>query len=118
MTLKKGIRLYLKHLPAESVIQKKKENTDCEDTGKVYEFYIGPLAHVPEKDMIFLHIPEMTHRDAEGRPKFKEQEKWINTILKEKNINAEDYWWSHWKFISGDEAEKFVNFLMSLNAYE
>lgn len=85
MDLKKGIRLYLKALP---VLNKESEISDSvggEDSGKKYEFYIGPLDHVPEKDKIYLHITEITHRDAEGRPVYKEQEKWIYCIKVKKD---------------------------------
>lgn len=118
MDLKKGIRLYLKALP---VLNKESEISDSvggEDSGKKYEFYIGPLDHVPEKDKIYLHITEMTHRDAEGRPVYKEQEKWINTVLKLKRIKAVDYWWSHWQFDSEKHAENFIQVLIKFNACE
>ncbi len=47
---------------------------------KSYNFYLGSRHYMPpwdEKDL-YLHITEMVHRDAEGRPAHPEQAQWIN----------------------------------------
>lgn len=116
--IKKGLTFCLKGLPIVDVLNDQEINTVAHETHREYEFYIGPLSYVPEKDMIFLHIPEMNHRDAEGRPFYPEQEQWINSALAEFKIRAKDYWWSHWKFESEIEAEKFIHLLLDLNATE
>lgn len=118
MNFNKGIILYLKGLP---LLYGKSEEFDSiggDNSATEYRFWFGFCNHVPEKDKIFLRIPEIFHRDAEGRPLYPEQEKWINTFLKVNKIDAEDYWFSHWKFESEDDAEKFVRLLKNLNAYE
>ncbi len=83
-----------------------------------YEFYIGPLHYVPPYDMtsLYLHIPEMTHRDAEGRPRFPEQEAWVNGMLARHGIDADGIWWSHWRFATPEGAASFERVLLESGA--
>jgi len=115
---KKGINLYLKDLPDLNKISENKDNPGGEATNKEYRFFLGFIDHVPEKDKVYLRIPEMTHRDAEGRPLFPEQEQWIRTVLKLKKIKAKDEWFSHWQFDSLEQAENFVQLLLDNHAFE
>jgi hypothetical protein len=80
----------------------------------VYNFCIGLF---PEKEQEFyLHIPEIQARDAEGRPKYPEQEVWINKIFATQTINAKYIWWSLWQFASMDDAIAFEKLLWKFGA--
>lgn len=80
----------------------------------VYNFSIG---HFPEgKQEIYLHIPEIPARDAEGRPKYPEQEVWIDKILATQPISAKNTWWSLWQFASMDDAIAFEKLLWEFGA--
>lgn len=89
-----------------------------ETKGTLYEFYIGGLHYVPPYDSknLYLHITEMTHRDAEGRPRFPEQEAWIRRVLAERKIDAEGIWWSHWRFATPEDAASFERVLLENGA--
>jgi hypothetical protein len=80
----------------------------------VYDFYIGIFPE--EKQEIYLHIPEIPARDAEGRPKYPEQEGWIEKILAAQHINAKYIWWSLWQFASRDDAISFEKLLWKFGA--
>ncbi len=84
----------------------------------VYDFYIGHLGYlIPEgKQTIYLHIPELPARDAEGRPKYPEQADWINQVLTGQHINAKNIWWSHWRFDTTHDAIDFEQYLQTLGA--
>jgi hypothetical protein len=89
-----------------------------ETSQKIYVFEIGHLDYIyPEgKQEIYLHIPEIPARDAEGRPQYPEQEVWINTILATQHINAKEIWWSHWQFASIGDAMAFEKYLQEIGA--
>jgi len=91
-------------------------NLGAEDT--VYTFYIGHLDYIiPEgKQAIYLTLPEIPNRDAEGRPKYPEQETWVNKVLADHQIQARDIWWSHWQFSSLDDAIAFEELLEKYGA--
>ena len=115
---KNGINLYLYTLPDLKKSSDFYDNPGGEDSGKEYRFFFGYIEHVPEKDMVYLRIPEMTPRDAEGRPLYPEQEQWIRTALKIKGIKANEEWFSHWKFHSIKQALKFIQVLIDYHAFE
>ncbi|MFZ5880113.1 MAG: hypothetical protein ACOY0R_12145 [Chloroflexota bacterium] len=84
----------------------------------VYVFHIGHVDYIiPEgQQEVYLHIPEIPARDAEGRPLHPEQAEWIERILAGQRIHARDIWWSHWQFASAEDAQAFERHLQALGA--
>lgn len=84
----------------------------------IYTFYIGHLHYIiPEgKQEIYLRIPEIPARDAEGQPQYPEQTSWINQVLATQQIRARDIGWSHWQFASKDDAFAFEKLLWKFGA--
>ena len=89
-----------------------------ENRRRTYYFYLGSLPenHPNDDRTIELRIPEMPHRDAEGRPRYPEQAAWIREVLQENKINAQEIWWSQWQFKTPKDAERFENMLKNLGA--
>lgn len=86
---------------------------------QTYRFEIGPLAYLPPYDerTIYLHIPEIPNRDAEGRPRHPEQAAWIREILQNREIKAKEVWPSHWRFSTPQEAKLFEDILKEFGAH-
>jgi len=89
-----------------------------ETSERIYVFEIGHLDYIPPegKQEIYLHIPEISARDAEGRPQYPEQEIWINKTFATQHIYAKDVWWSHWQFASNGDAMAFERYLQKIGA--
>ncbi|KAA3647206.1 MAG: hypothetical protein DWQ07_06815 [Chloroflexi bacterium] len=81
-----------------------------------YSFTIGPLDYVGKSGDIFLHIPELPARGAEGRPEYPEQAQWIRDVLAKHAIQAKEIWWSHWHFPDVEEASRFEEILREAGA--
>lgn len=80
-----------------------------------YEFYIGPCTYI-SSDGLYLHIPEIGARDAEGRPQHPEQAAWIDALVGSGSARAKSVWWSHWEFASEADARAFERLLESVGA--
>ena len=78
---------------------------------QTYTFTIGPLDYLGKPGDVYLHIPEMPARGAEGRPKYPEQAQWVRDMLAEHRIAAKEVWWSHWLFADTGEAQRFAKVL-------
>jgi hypothetical protein len=86
-------------------------------TEKIYSFFIGHLDYILGGEQeIYLHIPEIAARDAEGSPEYPEQERWIEQVFETQRIKAREVWWSHWQFLSEDDAIAFEKFLWKCGA--
>jgi hypothetical protein len=82
-----------------------------ETGGRLYTFDLGRLDYVVDRQAVCLHIPEIGCRDAEGRPRYPEQESWIAEVLARRRIRAKDIWWSHWQFETPQDAAAFERVL-------
>jgi hypothetical protein len=87
-----------------------------EPVEKDYTFDIGPLDFAVDRDAFYLHIPEMAHRDAEGRSLYPEQEEWINHLMIERHLGAKQIWFSQWQFAGLEYAVAFEKILWSFGA--
>jgi hypothetical protein len=83
---------------------------------KDYTFDIGPLDFAVDQDAFYLHIPEIAHRDAEGRSLYPEQEEWINHLITERRLGAKQIWFSQWQFAGLEHAVTFEKILWGFGA--
>jgi hypothetical protein len=87
-----------------------------ETSERLYTFDLGHLDYVVDRQAVYLHIPEIGCRDAEGRPRYPEQESWIVEVLAERRIRAKEIWWSHWQFETPQDADAFERLLWDSGA--
>ena len=88
-----------------------------ETIGKDYTFDLGHLDFAVEREAIYLHVPEMSPRDAEGRCLYPEQENWINGLVINEQIEAKQIWFSQWQFASLEAANIFEKTLWRSGAF-
>ncbi|MCG2741780.1 MAG: hypothetical protein L6300_16305 [Syntrophaceae bacterium] len=89
-----------------------------ETNHQVYTFNITRLDYFVGEDRqaIYLHIPEIGCRDAEGLPRYPEQEAWVKTVLAERQIRAKYVSLSTWQFDTQDDAIAFEKLLWEFGA--
>jgi hypothetical protein len=78
-----------------------------------YVFAFGHPEYIPDNKHLVLHITEHGNRDAEGRPKFPEQEEWIQDLIKSEGLNLYECWYSHWLIKDDVSYKKIIDALQS-----
>lgn len=82
-----------------------------------YTFDLGHLGFALDLHAFYLHINEITHRDAEGRALYPEQEEWVNRIIAQRGIGARQIWFSWWQFTGLEDVRAFEKILWGLGAF-
>ncbi len=78
---------------------------------RVFEFRFAHPTHIPGDKRLYLMIPEHSARDAEGRPRDWDQDRWVRDMIEAHSLDMPSPWWSHWAFNDEETYGKFVSLL-------